>query len=331
MNIDTQNIVNDYLNEIYEKEKEQEKEQIKDNKIEFDIYYCQKCQKYSNTTYDGQIVCINCCTEYGSIIDGSAEWRNYGDDSRGTDTTRCGSVINPLLIESSYGTTIGYTKDPTFIKLRQTINWISTNQPERTLRNAFNILTQNGNFNNLSKNIITRSHELFYDLIQKKIEIDAKSSRGNFLDGLIATCTFYACKEFGLSRTKKDIAKMHNISESDFTRAKKLFEKLMPEYMSTDIVNNQISYINLIDRFCQQLNMTEEHIDMVKDCVTIVHDKKLLSKNSTESIVCGCIYFICNMLKLDINKNDISKVCDISNATINKTYKALTDYTHILI
>ena len=105
----------------------------------------------------------------------------------------------------------------------------------------------------------------------------------------------------------------------------------MPEYMSKDIINDQISYDNLIDRFCQQLNISEETIDMVKDCVNTVHDKKLLPKNSTESIVCGCIYFICNMLQLNINKNDISNICNISNATINKTYKALVEFTDILI
>jgi transcription initiation factor TFIIB len=37
-------------------------------------------------------------------LDYSPEWRFYGaDDKKGSDPTRCGNPINPLLQESSFG------------------------------------------------------------------------------------------------------------------------------------------------------------------------------------------------------------------------------------
>ena len=48
--------------------------------------------------------CANCGSFMEQMIDNSAEWRNYSEDSK--DNVRCSVVINRLLPQSSKGTII---------------------------------------------------------------------------------------------------------------------------------------------------------------------------------------------------------------------------------
>jgi transcription initiation factor TFIIIB Brf1 subunit/transcription initiation factor TFIIB len=51
----------------------------------------------------------------------------------------------------------------------------------------------------------------------------------------------------------------------------------------------------------------------------------LVDQNTPPSIASGCIYLYCLENKLSFNKKDISRVCLISEVTINKCYKKLYD------
>jgi transcription initiation factor TFIIIB Brf1 subunit/transcription initiation factor TFIIB len=319
-------ILKNYIDDLFKVDEE--------SKEKFDIYFCNICNEYSNITFDGQIVCKLCSKEHGNIVDNTAEWRNYNSDySRGVDHTRCSSIINPMLIDSSYGSTIGFTKDPKFLKLKQTILWNSSKYPERMLKSAFNKLSFNGNMGGLKKNIIERSHKLFYDLTQKRTELNINSSRGSINEGLIASCTMLACKEFGFPRSPKEIAKMYGISKSDVTSGWNLFKKMMPEYagMITESDEEENCYSILISRYCGYLKMTKDQIEKVQHCINVAEREKILTKNTPESLICGCIYFVIVSLKLNITKTYLSEKCNISVATINKTYQKLIEHTDELI
>ena len=67
---------------------------------------CELCKSRLSITEEGFLCCVNksCGLIYKEITDFSAEWRYYGaDDTQGSDPTRCGMPINPILKESSYG------------------------------------------------------------------------------------------------------------------------------------------------------------------------------------------------------------------------------------
>ena len=319
---DEVDFLNNYIEHMFE---------LDNKKEEFDLYYCNDCESFSNILLDGRVTCKICYRDYGITIDTNAEWRNYtSDGSKGVDHTRCSSIINPMLIESSYGSTIGFTKDPQYIKLKKTLLWNSSKYPEKMLKSVFHKLTINGTSGGLTTNIIEYSHKLFYDLTQKRNELNMNSSRGDINEGVIACCTMQACKKYGFYRTPKDIAKMYNISKSDVTTGWNLFKKLLPQYANDDDDDDEFK-MALIKRYCHYLNMTEDHIDKVRECVEKVESKKILSKNTPGSLICGCIYFVIVMLGLKISRNELSEKCDISIATINKTYQILIDYTDELI
>ena len=81
--------------------------------------YCRDCSAELNIR-DYLMLCNNCGLDYGSLPDENPEWKSCGpDDQRTSDPTRCGASINPILIESSYGTTISYSNNPIYKRLKQ--------------------------------------------------------------------------------------------------------------------------------------------------------------------------------------------------------------------
>ena len=65
---------------------------------------CDDTDNYS--LHNGIIICKKCKSTITNIID-TPEWRFYGsEDTKNSDPTRCGMALNPLLPDSSVGTSI---------------------------------------------------------------------------------------------------------------------------------------------------------------------------------------------------------------------------------
>src|SRR5437870_13015632 len=102
---------------------------------------CPQCARHGLYIDEGVLVCQYCQCEHGGLIDEYPEWRNYGNDSNQTsDPTRCGFSIHPLLVESSYVMTIGYTRNTYLNRLRQLNIWQSMPYHERLLKSVFDRL-----------------------------------------------------------------------------------------------------------------------------------------------------------------------------------------------
>lgn len=301
---------------------------IEKNKTKiYNFYHCETCNQNNNTIIDGIIICKNCNIDYGPIIDSSPEWRNYSSDAN-IDNSRCGGVNNPYLMDLCYGTTIGQTKNPLFIKLKQSYTW-NISHIERTKKMIFNHISQKCKEYNLPLSVIEYSQELFSKICDIQNETDNKSSRGDFREGLIASCTLYACKELKISRTTKEIAEIFNINESDVTRGKKLFFELLE---GKNLIKKNICDIyDFTERYCILLGINEEYIDKIKICYETIKKNNLLLKNTTQSILGGCIMFISNAYNLKVKIDQVSKVCKISQTTIKNIYNDIVIYSELLI
>ena len=56
-----------------------------------------------------------------------------------------------------------------------------------------------------------------------------------------------------------------------------------------------------------------------------------ISENTPPAIATGILYFICYVCKLNVSKKQISKLCKVSEVTINKCYKKLLQFIDILL
>ena len=312
---------------------EEKKTQPKIELLNRNIYECPYCSKQGLSVFNGILYCSFCKTEFGGLIDDGAEWRNYGnDDNHGSDPTRCGNSSNPLLIESSYGTTLSYSRNSYFSRLKQLNGWQSMPYHERSLKQVFDKLTQDGFNSGLTLNIVDFSHQLYAKVIERQAKFgDTKLSRGDNRDGLISSCLFYSCKEYGVPRSPQEIAQMCDMDSSDVTRGLNLFSELMSDCDLINISKHITNYSDFIDRYCNNLDIPKNMVEEIKKFAKKVDDKKILTKNTPQAMACGCIYFMAVMHGMAISKTMVHDRCKISVPTITKSYDKLIQHTYELI
>lgn len=264
-----------------------------------------------------------------NIID-KPEWRFYGyNDTKSSDPTRCGLALNPLLPESSVGTTIkpGYY-DKSMNKTRRMVDWNSMTYKERSLNKIFNDIQSICTKNNIPPKIYQEAKSLY------KIMSENKISRGNNRTGIIAACIYFACKNCDVPRSTKEISGMFDINNIIVTKGCKKFQEIL-HYNKTnrDRINRNIiiDSNDFIDRFCNKLDLNNIDIKIIKQISDRAQEHKIIYENTPPSIAVGSIYLYIKINKLNISKKDISNISKISEVTINKCYKKLEEYTDKLI
>lgn len=292
----------------------------------------QKCINCKTSTdfklVDGYYWCNECGESNGINIIETAEWRFYGsEDSKMSDPTRCGGSSNNLLYNMSCGTMISSKGNSPEVKRLRTIHkFITSNYNDRAILKIFEDLTITASNHNINSIIIEHAKKIYKDIR------DVKISRGINRDALVATCLMTSLNINNVSRSQKEISTIFNINQSHITKSrKKLIE------LNNYIKNNIVQKLNItkpehfIPRNCSILNIDKKYSDLM-----ILISKKTskindISENTPPSIACGIIYYISHLCKLNLTKQDISLLCNISEVTINKVFKKLINYTPLLI
>jgi len=301
-----------------------------DNITNIQINRKECCNKSINCNeINGVLVCSVCSNIISNILNGP-EWRYYGsDDNRSSDPTRCGMPVNILLPKSSVGSIIlnQKTKEKNMNNIRKYQEWSSMTYKERSLYKVFNQITEITKLNELPKVIEIESKSLY------KIISDTKISRGNNRKGIIAACVYFACKTCNASRSQKEIAQMFSIRFPIITKGCKLFQEIiqMSNHKTRIIDAVSIKSSDFIDRFCNKLNIEDIHIEKIKNIEKNITRYNIISEVRPDSISAGCILLYCKLNNIDIDKKDISKICKISEVTINKCYKKIENNIDILI
>ena len=294
-----------------------------------DVEQCPNCHQSDLVLEDGVLMCHVCQLEFGNIIDDTAEWRCYNvDDHHVSDPIRCGATINPLLIESSYSTSIGYTRNPYYSHLKQLNDWQSMPYHERSLKIVFDDLTQCGTLHGLTTNIIDFSHRLFAEATERQnTQSETKLSRGDIRDGLISACLFFACKEYDVSRSPQEISKICGVDITHVTKGINLFCVLMKDSKLINVNRYITKYSDFVERYCNSLGIEGDLVTEIIELGNKVDQLKIPIKNTPQALACGCILFVINMYKLNITKTIIAEKCGISVPTITKSYERLLPYS----
>jgi transcription initiation factor TFIIB len=297
-----------------------------DVKEKVDDSFCVKCNKYSLTNRKGQLVCVSCGNIEGFNIDNGAEWRYYGsEDSKGSDPNRCGMPTNSLLPEFSLGSVIPFKCNESWDmrKIRNYNTWIGSCYREKSLYNVFETMTIRAKSKGIPGCIIEDAKYKY------KIISEAKISRGENRKGIIASCIYEACKENNSTRSTKEIAEIFRISSTSMTKGFKKYNEIM---QTIDIEKKRIKEENIsepldfINRFCSNLNLEHEILDICKYVCIQIEKYDLVSENTPTSKAAGSIYLVSYLFNLDLNKRDISTICLTSEVTISKCFTKLIEY-----
>ena len=287
---------------------------------------CLSCKKNTLTNIKGQIICSSCGHIEGYNIDNTAEWRYYGsEDSKGSDPNRCGMPTNYLLPEFSLGSVIPYKMNESWEmrKIRNYNIWISSCYREKSLYNVFETITIRAKNKGIPACIIEDAKYKY------KIISEAKISRGENRKGIIASCIYEACKENNSTRSTKEIAEIFQINSTSMTKGFKKYNEIMltiDENKKRNKINTISEPLDFINRFCSNLNLENEILDICKHVCKEIEKYDLVSENTPTSKAAGSIYLVSYLFNLDLNKRDISNICLTSEVTISKCFTKLIEY-----
>jgi len=290
---------------------------------------CDLCKSSVRLTEDGFLACCNpkCSIIYKDMIDQSAEWRYYGaEDSNNNDPTRCGMPVNPLLKESSYGCKVICSGATSYEmrKIRRYTEWQSMPYKEKSQYDEFQRITIIAHNAGIPKIIIDEA--LRY---HKKIS-EHKTFRGLNRDGIIAASIYISCRTNDCPRTAKEIATIFTLDNTSATKGCKNATTILNEIESEMTNNDKTSLCktkpeDFIERYCSKLNINQELTKCCKFIALRIQKNNMIPENTPHSIAAGIVYFIAQICKLNISKKDVNKVSEISEVTINKCFKKLSD------
>ena len=282
-----------------------------------DARSCEYCDERKVILVEGQYTCLSCHSVNDRFIDTGAEWRYYGyDDNKSGDPSRCGLPTSELLPESSLGTIIGNKAGDCYEMriLRRYQMWNSMTYKERTLYTVFDTLTVNAVNNGIPTSIIDEAKMLYKKISEMRI------SRGDNRSGLIASSIYMSCKTNNVPRSAKEIAKIFNLKTTTMTRGCKKFQ----EILQMDLASSTAS--DFIMRFCSKLNLDKHVKDVCLHVVRVADEISIVCSQTPPSVAAGCIYLVCNMCGVKVEKKTLAKACDTSIVTISKCYKKLFVY-----
>jgi transcription initiation factor TFIIB len=283
----------------------------------------------------GYLTCSNktCGIMYKDSVDFAAEWRYYGaDDNNSSDPTRCGMPVNPLLKQSSFGCRVvcNYKSNYEMQKIRRYTEWQAMPYKEKSQYEEFQRITVMAQQSGIPKIIIDDAMRY-----HKKIS-EQKTFRGLNRDGIIAASIYIACRDNNYPRTAKEIASMFNLDDTSATKGCKNATLIINE-MEAGMVNTDKTVLckmkpeSFINRYCSKLHINSE---LTKLCLFIsvkIDKNNWIAENTPHAIAAGIIYFISNICKLNISKQEVHKISSISEVTINKCFKKLIEKQKDLI
>lgn len=288
---------------------------------------CRHCNSILIIMEDGFPTCVNsaCGAMYRDILDFSPEWRFYGaEDKNGSDPTRCGNPVNPLLQESSLGCKIICSANASYEmkRIRKWTEWQAMPHREKSLYDEFQFITVMAHNSGIPKIFIDDAMAIYKDISEQKM------FRGMNRDGIKSASIYISCRLNGCPRTAHEIAEVFKLDKTSATYGCSMavnilhnIERNMDPSQQTNLGMTTPS--SFIDRFCSRLNMVKELTMLAKFIASKIETNNSICDNTPHSVAAGIIYFIAQTCKLNITKTDIKTICGVSEVTINKCYKKL--------
>ena len=279
------------------------KEDIEDNIGELDYKKdllsqetCFNCKSLNVIHTEGKKICSICGFVNGQILDMQQEWRYYGadDNKRSSDPTRCGMPTNSLFSNNAFGAIMqGYGNE----KYRRLLKWNSIQYKAKSLMAVFKYIQEVCNDANIPYSVSDKA-KLMYKIISND-----NIKRGVSRHSLIAACVFYACKDRGIDRKRREISDIFEINIKRMTVGCNLFKEIMfsknPEFVNG---LNPSTTEDFIRRNCVLLKISNKNRDEIIYVANIAELLGIVMDNIPSSISVGSIYLISQVNNLNITK-----------------------------
>ena len=287
---------------------------------------CNFCQTSKLNKIDNKIVCDGCGGIVRELLNSNAQFENNDTGSS------YGCPSSYFFPQSALGCKI---KSKGFSKIANLQRQGQMPYKEKSLMEVMDSIQDKCNKYKITQKIIDTAKILY-----KKIS-DCKHTKGKRKGksmimrcinrrSLIAACVFYACKLENMPRSPKEIADIYDLEVKHVNRGCRKFL----DYVDISTYFNKIKACqssNFIARYSNDLNLTNEVLEHAQQICENIHTLDIASNHEPPSVAAASILLICNYLKKDINKKNISNIFGISDVTISKTYRRIYPYHKIIM
>ncbi len=268
----------------------------------------------------GETVCGQCGLVISErIVDISHSGKRAFTKQEKESRERTGSPISILLPDMGLSTII----DKTNIKspdLKRAAKWNSRmTWDKRNMLIATTELKRIGSNLNLPNHVKKAAIRLYIEAFKKKL------LRGRSINGMVAACLYFACRERKIPRTLQEILEQTSISAKNVRRCyRTLIRELNLKAPSTDP-------ISLIPRFIAELEL-----DADAENATIKILQRFTSKFSTsgkdpKGLCAGALYLVCKKKDKRISQKDIANLVGVTEVTLRSRYKELVKMLNIMV
>lgn len=334
------------LTHVYRPKDEIDPALFKDDGLFSDGYDCKYCNEDARILIEKEeVICLNCGTHYGHIIDSAPEYRWFGSDDRSPDPTRVGHPVNAMFPESSRGTRVlirpGDNKE--MRRIRQYIQWNVMPYRERTLWGVFELLHIRAAQFGISNAVVEETKQLYAQVSPRCI------SRGKERDALLAACLFDAYKRHGTPRLPSEVAEIFQLDVKLITRGFKKFAGLLDEHMYVTEAKNTVTHVAVEEEetethstgfqhylepaLSRLLTPRAKHGLIVAFAVDIGKKIDLLGicpETTPSSLAGSALLLACDQFELEKTVAEVAKVCSISTATLQKCLKRIQPWRAVL-
>lgn len=280
-------------------------------------------ENFSNSCPEcmGKIILIeekgeNVCEQCGLVInernvDFSHSGKRAFTKQEKEKRDRTGSPISELLPDMGLSTIIDKNNinNP---DLKRAAKWNSRmTWDKRNMLIATTELKRIASNLNLPDHIKKAAIRLYKEAFRKKL------LRGRSINGMVAACLYFACREEKLPRTLQEILDETSISAKNVRRCyRTLIRELNLKAPSTDP-------ISLIPRYIAEL-----HLDAEIEKITIKLLRTFMSKFSTsgkdpKGLCAGALYLVSKVKNKRISQKEIANLVGVTEVTLRSRYKEL--------
>ncbi|HEY0088879.1 MAG TPA: transcription initiation factor IIB [Candidatus Lokiarchaeia archaeon] len=277
----------------------------------------------------GKIISIlekgeNVCCQCGLVINerildinnsGKRAFTKYEKDKR----ERTGSPISIFLPDLSLSTVIDKNniRNP---DLKRAAKWNSRmSWDKRNMLIATTELKRIGSNLNLPDHIKKAAIRLYKEAFKKKL------LRGRSINGMVAACLYFACREKKIPRTLQEILEETSVSAKNVRRCyRTLISELNLKVPSTDP-------ISLVPRYIAELKL-----DIYIEKGTIKILQNFITKFSTsgkdpKGLCAGALYLVCKTRNKRISQKEVANIIGVTEVTLRSRYKELINKLKIKI
>ncbi|ADO67263.1 putative transcription initiation factor TFIIB [Cafeteria roenbergensis virus] len=288
---------------------------------------CNFCNTSNFDNIDNKLICNDCGSVIREILNSNAQ---FEDSNKGGSSYGCPSSF--FFPQSALGCKV---KSRVFSKIANLQRQGQMPYKEKSLMDVVDSIQDKCNKYKITQKIIDTAKILYKHISECKHSKGKRKGKSIIMRcinrrSLIAACVYYACKLENIPRSPKEISDIYDLEVKHVNRGCRKFL----DYVDITTYFNKIKACqssNFIARYSNELNLANDVLESAQEICENIHKLDIASNHEPPSVAAASILLICNYLKKDVYKKNISNIFGISDVTISKTYRRIFPYHKIIM